>query len=660
MTNSTPPAGGGYRPLAGLRVVDMADEKAELCGRLMADFGADVVRVEPPRGARSRRLPPFHDGVSLYFEVRNANKRGAVIDVAGPDGRGALLDLLGHADIWVETSRPGELAAHGLDPVKMSARFPNLVVVSVTDFGQTGPYRDFVATDAVMEALSWMLFRAGVPQLPPVLPPGPMAYDLVGVSAAFAAMTAYLDRARTGVGQYVDMSVMEAVAQTTDWGLTSYSVIRKLGQYAEIREGGGKAYPVIPCQDGFVRVGMVTVAEWRKLQAWIGEAGLSPDLMQHDDWDDQRTRLEVFDDLLRPVFEEFFRSRTMLDLAITGQDRGIPITPMLTPSDVLAAEQFEALGSFVDGATSTGVKGRVASGFAVVDGERIGWRQPTPAFADGEADAPAPATSWVRPPLPDGGPDGAVPGRPYHGLTILEFGVAGAIPEIGRLLAEYGAEVIRIESPKRVDLFRQLGGPAGVGGVFASSNRSTKSIAVDFTDPAGAEIVKELVARADMVLENLPSGTLERFGLGPDVLRRIKPSVLVVSSQTMGRRGPWSHWRGYGSNTQLTGGMSWLWSFPDRKEPVPQNVAFPDHLVGRLGAFRGRRRSGGAPAGGPRRRARGDRAGRDGGQPAGRSLLEGIGGTGVGQPPGQPIVTGRPLGGLPLRRQPALVCDHLP
>jgi crotonobetainyl-CoA:carnitine CoA-transferase CaiB-like acyl-CoA transferase len=156
---------------------------------------------------------------------------------------------------------------------------------------------------------------------------------------------------------------------------------------------------------------------------------------------------------------------------------------------------------------------------------------------------------------------------------------------MGRLLAEYGAEVIRIESPVRPDIFRQLGGPTGVGSVFTSSNRSTLSMGVDFTQAAGAQVVREMAAAADMVFENLPPGTLERFGIGVADLRRLNPSLLVISSQTMGRKGPWSHWRGYGSNTQLPGGMSWLWSLPDMDEPVPQNVAFPDHLVGRLGAF---------------------------------------------------------------------------
>jgi crotonobetainyl-CoA:carnitine CoA-transferase CaiB-like acyl-CoA transferase len=577
---SDPSGRDAYRPLDGIRVVDMADEKAELAGRLLADLGADVIRVEPPGGAPSRRLPPFHGGTSLYFEVRNSNKRGMRIDLGDKSGRHELMALLEGADIWIETGRPGELAGLGLDPRKMVDRLPRLIALSVSDFGQTGPYRDFVATDPVMEAMAWMLFRAGVAELPPVLPPGSLAYDMVSAGAVFAVLTAYLDRCSTGVGQYIDMSVMEAVAQLTDWGLTSFSVISKLGMYSEIRDGGGKVYPILPCLDGYVRVGMVTVAEWRKLRTWITDSGLARELLDEDYWEESRTRIELFDDLLRPVFVEFFQDRTMIDLSVEGQKRAIPITPMLSPAEVLDGEQFRVLGSFTDGELSGGGTGRFASGFVVADGRRVGYRSPAPALAD----EPVFEAGWPQVAAADGDAT-APPGRPYSGLRIIEFGVAGAVPEMGRLLAEYGADVIRVESPKRIDLFRQLGGPNGMGSVFASSNRSTRSFGVDFTDPAGADIVRELLKGAHVVLENLAPGTLERFGLGVDQMRAINPSLLIVSSQTMGRRGPWSHWRGYGSNTQLPGGMSWLWSFPDAPDPVPQNVAFPDHFVGRLGAL---------------------------------------------------------------------------
>src|SRR5436189_5485271 len=103
-------------PLAGLRIVDMADEKGALCGRFLADLGADVVRVEPPGGARSRRLPPFHGATSLFFAVRNANKRGVTVDLAEPAGRSRLEAMLRSADVWIETTRPGTLAPPGLGP----------------------------------------------------------------------------------------------------------------------------------------------------------------------------------------------------------------------------------------------------------------------------------------------------------------------------------------------------------------------------------------------------------------------------------------------------------------------------------------------------------------------------------------------------------------
>ena len=235
-------------PLAGLRVVDMADEKAELCGRVLADLGAEVIRVEPPGGAVSRTLPPFHAGTSLYFEVRNAGKTGVTLDLAEEEGRAGLLAMLERADIWIETTRPGELGLLDLDPREVSARLPNLVVVSVTDFGQTGPYRDFVATDAVMEAMSWMLFRAGVPELPPVLPPGPFAYDMVGASAAFAALTAYLDRCEHRTRAVHRHERHGGGGPDDRLGPRQLQRHPEVRIYGEVRDGGERSIRFVPCK----------------------------------------------------------------------------------------------------------------------------------------------------------------------------------------------------------------------------------------------------------------------------------------------------------------------------------------------------------------------------------------------------------------------------
>ena len=129
-------------PLAGLRVVDMADDKGEMCGRYLADLGADVIRVEPPGGARSRLLPPFHGTTSLFFAVRNANKRGVTLDVAEHSGRAQLAAMLESADVWIEMTRPGVLAALGLGPDDVLARNPRLVITSITDLVTSASSRE--------------------------------------------------------------------------------------------------------------------------------------------------------------------------------------------------------------------------------------------------------------------------------------------------------------------------------------------------------------------------------------------------------------------------------------------------------------------------------------------------------------------------------------
>src|SRR5258705_12905908 len=189
------------RPLKGLRVLDFADERGELCGGLLAASGADVTRVEPPEGARSRRLPPFHAGESLYFAFRNAGKRSLTLDLRRPEGVDALHAQLRYADVWVESFGPGHLESLGFDFAELIERFPKLVIVRISDFGQTGPYRDWVGTDAVLEAVSGMVWKAGIAAKPPLIPPAPIAYDVAGIVAAFATLPTLRERQGTGHGQ---------------------------------------------------------------------------------------------------------------------------------------------------------------------------------------------------------------------------------------------------------------------------------------------------------------------------------------------------------------------------------------------------------------------------------------------------------------------------
>ena len=559
-------------PLAGLRVLDMADERAEMCGRMLADLGADVVRLEPPEGSPSRRIPPFAAGHSAFFEVRNFNKRGAVIDLTADAGRARMLELLARSDVWIETTKPGHLAALGLDPVEMSERFPHLVVASITDFGQTGPYRDYEATDDVITAIAGMIFRSGVVGRPPLLIPGSFSYDVAGVMSAFAVLTAWWQRLATGKGQHLDFSILEAVAQASDWSLANYSAIAASGSpYMEVRAGSGIVYPMYRCKDGYVRLVVLSPRQWHALREWLG----NPDHLMDPHWDSLLGRMSIQQDILDPLYEELFMTMGMSELSAEAQRRGIVMTPVMHPRAVLEASHYQERGSFAP-VSLDGAVGQVASGLLELDGQRVGLRAPAPALGQ---DDDAIEQSW--PDARDVSSGSERPRLPLEGLLVADFGHGGVGVEAGRLFAEYGADVIKIESRAYPDFIRLVGG-SEMSPSFSSSSRSKRSLGVNIKTAEGLELIKTLIAQADVVIENNSTGTMSDLGLGWEVLREVNPALIMVSSQLMGSSGPWSSWLGYGPSTRPAGGMTWMWNFPDGGMPPGAGVIFPDHLVGRV------------------------------------------------------------------------------
>ncbi|MDH3213743.1 MAG: CoA transferase [Myxococcales bacterium] len=563
------------RPLAGMRVLDLADEKGELCGRLLADLGADVIRVEPPGGAASRRLPPFapDGGTSLYFAVRNAGKRSVALDVESVAGRERLHGLLAAADVCVESFAPGFLTANDLDPAALVERTPGLVLVSISDFGQTGPYRDHRGTDAIGFAMGGLMHRAGIFEKPPLVAPGALAYDAAGVTAAYAALLAFWKRLATGRGQHVDVSVMESVANLSDWALPSYSVM----QNAMPRAGAG-IYTLYRCADGFIRMIILVEHHWRALLDWIG----NPEALRDPALNGFIARLLKMDTIV-PVIEGFFRDRKKVEVAREAQARGIPATPLLTPAEVLANEHSVARGSFRRLEVAEGLEAEIPSGFFTIDGERAGPRTRPPRAGE-HGDAGFAARSEPAGVATDG-PAAAADGHPLRGLRVLDFGIGAAGVEVGRLLAEYGAEVIKVETRRAPDFIRIILG-SFMNPCFASSNRSKLGFGVNLKSEAGRALVMRLVELSDVTIENNGTGVMERLGLGPAALHAINPRIVSFSSQMLGSSGPWKDWIGYGPSTHPVCGLQYLWNYPeDADRPAGSTNIHPDHLVGRLGAF---------------------------------------------------------------------------
>ncbi len=574
-------------PLAGLRVVDLTVEVGELAGRLLADLGADVVRVEPSGGSPSRALPPLAPatpetpgGTGLWWLYRNSNKRGLTLDLGSDGDRARLHDLLAAADVLLDSAPAGARDAVDLGAAALAARYPRLVVCSLTWFGLTGPYANYTATDDVVVGMSGWLASSGLSTRDPLLVPGSLPSDAVSVMGVLASLAALWQRRVTGRGQLLDLSAFEATIQVDTWSIVNTSAIANAGMDARrLRNAQDSLYPTIRTRDGWIRLVLLSPRQWRSLWEWMG----SPEAFSDPYWEQTFARFENRD-VLHPMFEEFFASMDMVDAAAEGQRRGIVVMPILKPDDILADEHFRSRATFVDAEIAPGLTAPVTAGIFQLDGERAGFRHAAPALGATDDAANAAANGWSGgAPAIEAAGDAATPapaGGPLAGLRVVDFGHGGVGVQAGRMLAENGADVVKIETRSYPDFMRVIMG-SEMTPSFASSSRSKRSFGVDLKRPEGRALVERLVAMADVVIENNSTGTMDDLGLGYDALHALNPRLVYVSSQLLGARGSRAAWLGYGPSVQAYGGLTDLWSYPD-SGPVGGNSNHPDLIAGHL------------------------------------------------------------------------------
>ena len=561
-------------PLTGFRIIDLTVDRGELCGRLLADMGAEVVKVEPPGGSPARSLAPRHGDLGLFWAMRNAGKLGVVLDLEGSDGVDKLHQLLSVSDAVVLSGPPTNPV---LVPDQLAACHPHLVVTAITPYGLTGPWRDRVATDTVLAATGTISYKAGLPTKDPLSPPASFVDDGTSVTFAFATLCALWQRERTGAGQVLDCSVNEAMANMGDWTMPGVVARVLAGEdgVRELRNGAGPVWPSFRCADGFVRVVILSPRQWRAMRAWLGE----PEYLQDPDLDTFPARLAISDAVINPLIEALFADRTMDELSTEAQQRGIVCTPLALPADVLRNEHFKARGSLTEVDLGNGVRGPIPSGFVEIDGERAGPKAGPPSVGQHTLDVFA-AIGDPRP-SPSSIP---APSLPLAGLRVADFGHGGVGVEIGRMFSEYGADVIKIESRSYPDFIRVATG-AEMSPSFASSSRSKRAFGANAKTPEGKKVLLDLLAQCDVVIENNSTGVMAELGLDYETVRKVNPGIVYVSSQLMGSRGPWADFRGYGPSTRAAGGIEMLWNYDDQDEPAGGMSIFPDHLCGRVGAF---------------------------------------------------------------------------
>lgn len=563
-------------PLHGVRVLDLTDGLGESGGRYLADLGAEVIRVELPGGSRSRAAEPVVDGVSIPFALRNANKLGVTLDLDTDAGRARLRDLAAGADILIESMPPGWLAERGVGAAEIRALAPELVWLSVSGFGQTGPYRDWIATEAVLYGLSGVLSRSGAPGAEPLLPPAGLVEETVGAHAAWAALLAYHRRLACGRGETVDLSAFEAIVHGFDpgFGAQGSAAAGRSEDFPRGRPNAANFYPVFPCKDGHVRICLLAKRQWRGMFEWLGE----PERFADPKYDTIPARFADAD-ILHPLIEDLFADRTQAELVAEGARRGVPVGGVHTLAEVLTTEHFAVSGSLVDTEIAPGLRARVPSGYVSVAGERAGIRTRAPQLGEhNDISFEAPDRR------PVGSGDRSAP--PLAGLRVLDLGVIVFGAELSRQFADYGADVIKIENANFPDGLRQSKRGASLAASVAWGHRNKRSLGVDLRSPEGADLFRRLVEGADVVLANFKPGTLASMGFSYESLAEINPRIVVSESSSFGSTGPWRTRLGYGPLVRASCGVSALWRYPDNAELLCDGqTVYPDHIAAHVAAI---------------------------------------------------------------------------
>ncbi|MFN8225415.1 MAG: CoA transferase [Mycobacterium sp.] len=563
--------------LESLRVVDLSRGDGDAVARILADLGADVLKVEAPGGSPARATLPRLAGTGVAFALHNANKRATVLDPESDVDRVRLFDLLAGADVLIDSGLPGFAAAFGSSAADLADRFEHLVVLSVTDFGTSGPRAHWRATDAVLYALSSALSRSGPPTGAPVLPPDGIASATAAVQATWAVLVAYYHRLRCGRGDYIDFSRYEAVLLALDppFGSMGQAANAQRPDAWRGRPRSQDPYPIIACRDGYVRLTVMAPRQWHGLRAWMGE----PEAYQDPRFDAVGQRFAAWGEI-GALLAAQFADRTMDELAAEGQAYGVPIAAVLEPAQVLHAEHFRTVGALTDAELVPGVRTEVPVGYYNVDGRRAGFRTPAPAPG---ADLP----EWPRAAQPD--PPADNPPLPFTGVRIVDLGIIVAGGELSRLFGDLGAEVIKVESTQFPDGLRQTRPGQVMSESFAWTHRNNLALGLELRSADGVAVFADLVGRSDAVFANFKPGTLAGLGFSFEKLQEINPAVVLAESSAFGDTGPWSNRLGYGPLVRASTGVTSLWAGADagdgRHPFFDATTVFPDHVVARITAI---------------------------------------------------------------------------
>ncbi len=343
--------------LSPYRVLDLTDEKGFLCGKMLADLGADVIKIEPPGGDPCRNRGPFYHDIpdpenSLYWFAYNANKRGITLNIESDDGKEIFKKIVERAHFVVESFVPGHMDSLDLGYAELSRINPGVILTSITPFGQTGPYSRHSSSDIVEMAMCGLMYLCGDPDRPPVRISFPQASLHGGADAAVQTLVAHYYRETSGCGQWVDVSIQQAAFMTTFnaswfWELNEIN-LKRAGAWRTGLTSGVLQRQIWPCKDGYINMpvygGVLGARTNRLLAEWMDREGMSDDFLRGIDWDhfDMGQLTQEVWSKIEEVMVRFFKTHTKEELYREALRLNIMVYPVSTPKDIAESEQLDS------------------------------------------------------------------------------------------------------------------------------------------------------------------------------------------------------------------------------------------------------------------------------------------------------------------------------
>ena len=560
-------------PLSGYTVVDLSSGIAGgYCTKILADGGADVIKIEAPEGDPLRHWSASgarFDGDGALFGFLSGGKRSVVMEDAA-----SLEPLVAAADavVWSAESP----VAQQIAPEKLYRRHPHLVVAAITPFGLDGPWHDRAATEFTLQAWSGgaIGIGRGSQDRAPVHVGGQVGEWLAGCYAAAMVQAFRIRAMRDGYGELIDLSKLEAQIL----GLTYYPVT-----YFEMlgHPWRTERKPTVPgvaeAADGLVALGCGTAQQWWDLCAMSG----------HDEWIDETSELTITQqaNLHADELYEWVREQQVDDLRDLASAFRIPNSPVGNGENVTGMDHYVARGAFV--ASPEGGFTQPAHPYRL-SGPTL--RSPSPAPRLGEHTDEVLAAAWPARHAPDG--KRHRDRLPLAGLRVLDMTTFWAGPSCTHALGMLGAEVIHLESTARPDGTRLIAGiPASVeqwwerSPIFSALNTNKKGLTLDFQTEAGREVLRRLISTCDVVVENFTPRVIDQIGLDFETVRELREGIIMLRMPGFGLDGPWRDNPAFAYIIEDASGLSWLTGYPDRTPYEPYSVGDPNAGIHALNAL---------------------------------------------------------------------------